>query len=764
MSRRTARAISITIAVIALVAIVVSIPVGVISGRDGRRDVIIVVPPERQDDIEAAIEQGDGCPSPGNDPELTETIEAYCHLLERLQGGPIDGATAADPSMWASFLIGIVWIATGYLIISRRGSNLSGWTFQAVGLGIILNAASLALVFLGVNTRPGSVPAIGLWATLGEYAFASIALLPMLWLLFPDGRPPTPRWRIWVRVYFAAIATAVTVAVLSPGPLNNLVDLGIVYLNPVGVPALGELGGVAIAAGVLTALGIAIASIVAVRRRFKRSTGEERQQLRWLRLVLSIALALLLLTFVGSSALALLIGEDTGFGWWFNVSFALLALTLALGIPGAYLIAIFRHGLWDLDVVIRKTLIVAVMGVTLTLLGIGSLVMVVPFSLFGLGGTAPDAATLIPVAVGIALGLLFGPIRRRAQRFADRVVYGQRATPYEVLSTFGDRLSETYAADDVLPRMAQVLAQATGADGATVWLRVGPDLRPEAVWPADAAMPTPIMTLADGAGNPDPAFVEVRHQGDLLGALSVTMPANDPLDPARSQLIADLAGQAGLVLRNVRLIEELRASRQRLVAAQDEERRKLERNIHDGVQQQLVALSVQLRLAEQIAAQDAGRTQELLAGLQGQTTEALEDLRDLARGIYPPLLAEQGLGPALQAQARKAVVPTTVDADGIGRYTRDVEATVYFCTLEAMNNIAKYAGASRTVIQLGQSDGALEFSVRDDGAGFDPAATTMGTGLVGIADRLDALGGRLDLESTPGRGTVVRGSLPVGHG
>ena len=185
------------------------------------------------------------------------------------------------------------------------------------------------------------------------------------------------------------------------------------------------------------------------------------------------------------------------------------------------------------------------------------------------------------------------------------------------------------------------------------------------------------------------------HQGERLGALSVTMPPSDPMDPARHKLVEDLAAQAGLVLRNVRLIEELRASRQRLVAAQDEERRRLERNLHDGAQQQLVALSVQLKLARSMLDRDATKTGVILDGLQATAGDALEDLRDLARGIYPPLLADKGLPTALEAQARKAAVPTTVNADGVARYSQDVEATVYFCVLEALNNVAKYADASK---------------------------------------------------------------------
>jgi signal transduction histidine kinase len=233
------------------------------------------------------------------------------------------------------------------------------------------------------------------------------------------------------------------------------------------------------------------------------------------------------------------------------------------------------------------------------------------------------------------------------------------------------------------------------------------------------------------------------------------------MNPAKDRLVRDLASQAGLVLRNVRLIEELRASRQRLVAAQDQERRRIERDIHDGAQQQLVALAVKLRLTDTLVGKDDGGAHAMLAQLQDETIGALENLRDLARGIYPPLLADKGLPAALEGQATKSAVRVTVDADGVGRYSQEVEAAVYFCTLEALNNVAKYAQATAAHVRLRASDGALSFEVEDDGRGFDPS-TASGSGLTNMRDRLDALGGALDVRSSPGAGTIVAGLVPLG--
>jgi signal transduction histidine kinase len=377
----------------------------------------------------------------------------------------------------------------------------------------------------------------------------------------------------------------------------------------------------------------------------------------------------------------------------------------------------------------------------------------------GVGGGITDP---VPVAIGAILAVGFILIRTRARRWANRVVYGKRATPYEVLSEFGERVGETYSTEDVLPRMVQLLGEASGAQTARVWLRIGDEMRVEASWPPGIAIPPSVAVRADELPSfGDEEAFEVKHQGELLGALTVSPAADDPMNPTKEKLIRDMAAQAGLVLRNVRLIEDLRESRRRIVSAQDERARALERNIHDGAQQQLVALSVQLRLAEGIVDRDPAKARALLAELQARTVETLEDLRDLARGIYPPLLADKGLPAALEAQARKSPVPVSVQPDGVGRYGPDVESAVYFCCLEALNNVAKYAEASTVEIRLRQDEDELRFEVVDDGRGFDTAAKGGGTGLQGMADRLDAVGGMLEVRSAPDGGTIVSGVVPT---
>jgi signal transduction histidine kinase len=683
-----------------------------------------------------------------------------------------EGFIFADRSTWSSpsdaagigTIFALTYGVAGMLIVSRQPGNTVGRIF------LYLTAVMAITEFCGEYAiyayLPGhtALPLREAVAWISQFGFflAFPVGATLLFLFFPDGLDGGRKWRA---VLVVAVIGAATLAfgfiaqggALTPSNRGNGNYFIAGTTNPTGFLGNGDTGTASVVQAIGWGLsGLALVfSVVATLLRLRRSSGERRQQLKWLAYFAAPVAPAFAIHFALNAA---------------NVQFPdifkpIYILVFALGIPVATGIAILKYGLYEIDVFINRTLVYGALGAFITavyvaiVVGIGALI--------GAGGKPNLALSIVATAV---VAVAFQPVRERIQKLANRLVYGKRATPYEVLSQFSERVSESYATDDVLPRMARVLAEGTGAELSGVWLRTGPMLQRAASWPEDAGKvePTRISGEAVPAMLDAGRAVEVRHQGELLGALTVRKRQGESMTPIEESLLDDLAHQAGLVLKNVGLtaelmqrLEDLRASRQRLVAAQDEERRRLERNLHDGAQQNLVALKVKLGLAEMFVDKDPARAQRTLEELKGDADEALETLRDLARGIYPPLLADQGLVPALESQARKATLPVDVVAEGIGRYPQDVEAAVYFCCLEALQNVQKYARATSAAITLAATAGSLTFAISDDGAGFDPQAVARGAGLQNMADRLDALGGKVDLESAPGAGTTLRGRLPI---
>jgi signal transduction histidine kinase len=637
--------------------------------------------------------------------------------------------------MYFAFIAGasivtMLWLGTS--VLRRQPGNRVGWLFIALPTALVVWDLAGGLATIGAG-RGGEWTPYAAWIAKWDLV-PVMSLFILVFLLFPDGRPPTQRWRPVVWLWLVGTLVATVGFAVSPEALE--VTGSTAVANPFAIE--GPLVNAVTVAGGLLLFLTAVVTAVAVVLRFRRSSGDERAQLKWLAFV-----AIAFFTCWGLELLALVIiaitGIDVDQDLVGGLSFIIAATILILGLPAACATAILKYKLYEIDVVIRKTVVFTLLVVFLTVV-----YAVIAGAIGAIAGSV-SSTTGSFLAAG-ALAILFQPARERARRFADRVVYGTRASPYEVLTTFGERVGDAYSIDDVLPRMVRVLANGTGASSARVLLRVGAEMREVTA-----------VGEADGTEHRE----AVMDLGEEVGALAATFPANDPINPAKEQLIRHLATQAGLVLRNVRLIEELRASRQRLVAAQDEERRKLERNIHDGVQQQLVALAVRLKLADALVDRDPAKAHEALASLQADAGTTLEDLRDLARGIYPPLLADKGLPAALESQARKAAVSATVASDGVGRYPQDVESAIYFCALEALNNVAKYADAGRADVLLAQRNGHVTFEVRDDGVGFDIEAKAYGTGLQGMRDRLAAVGGTLAITSAPGSGTRVTGTVPI---
>jgi signal transduction histidine kinase len=371
------------------------------------------------------------------------------------------------------------------------------------------------------------------------------------------------------------------------------------------------------------------------------------------------------------------------------------------------------------------------------------------------------------VAATALVAIGFQPVRHRVERMANRLVFGRRATPYEVLARFSHRdIAESD--EDVLARIPQLIVDGTGASSAALWVSSGTGFRIASVWPEDSHAGS--VSIDEEFFVPDAdVSLPVFHDGNLLGGLSLVAARGGSITPPEMELLQSLAGGLGLTLRNGKLtaalrrqVKDLQRSRDRVVSAADEARRSLEHDLDSGPQQQLVAVKVKLgpirKLAEQAGAL---KTAEVLADIETQAGEAIKAVRDFAAGIYPPLLGAEGLAVALGQETRKAALPVDLEAHDIGRYPRDVEAAVYFSILEALQNTAKYAEASRAVVHLRDVDGELQFEVSDNGNGFDPATVRRGAGLDGIGDRIDTIGGTWDIASSPSYGTVVSGSIPV---
>jgi signal transduction histidine kinase len=609
-------------------------------------------------------------------------------------------------------------------------------TARLLALGMVGTAAVFNLQAYQVYEAMAPVGAVD-WAHYAFHIVAATTYIAAL-LLFPDGRI-VPRWSrgALVLLYVPIIAGIGALAVIIGSASRTL---AIILLFGLVTPATG---------------------VAAQAYRYRRAQDPiERQQSRLLfwALLPSVAVGALALS-PGILTSIQPLYEQRSIAVVPAVLFHVFQLAFTV-IPVALIVGLLRFRLWQIDRVISRTLAYGALAVMVATVYV--LVVVALGSLVGGRNTFTSVVAAGVVAAAIA------PAQQRVQRAANRLVYGRRATPYEVLSTLSERMGEALPAEDTMTLMARLLAEATAADRADVWLVVGDSIRVAASHPATATAVAGRQLEAGALPDLGPvtATAAVRHGDQLLGAVTVTKPRAEILAPREHKLLTDLAAQAALVLRNARLtaelvdrLAELRASRQRLVQATDDARRRLERNLHDGAQQQLVAIKIKLGLAHRMANGDQ-TLGTLLSALADETGDAIDNLRDLARGIYPPLLADQGLVAALRAQASKAALDVTVAARDVGRFHQNVEAAVYFCCLEALQNIFKYAAADHAHIDLGFDGAQLWFSIRDDGVGFDPAAVERGAGLQNIADRLDALDGTLRIESRPGGGTTLHGCLP----
>lgn len=628
-------------------------------------------------------------------------------------------------------------------VLPRDPGNRVVWVYALVSVlaGVYVTAEAAAVAGLRAEGLPITGEAIDAlrptdlnFVVAAAVMIGAIVISPgIFWLLslgivmFPDGRLPSRRWR-WV-VWLAVASGLVTGVILGwlEQPASD-VTYGSVesdYDTWISAPLIGL-----VAATVFSFVGLLV--------RFRRSIGVERQQIRWVLFGTSLVVPALAAAVILSGT-----GKELGL--------SILVLAALLVYMGCFWVALTRYRLYDIDIVISRSIVFGVLAAFIT--AVYALVVVGIGSWIG-AGTSSLALSIAATAI---VAVVFEPVRERIQRIANKIVYGAKATPYQVLADLTARLASAESTEGLLERMVQRLAEGTGASKAVVRL-TGEEGGPTAVWPPDAA-----DSPDDGAFT-----VPITASDVELGSVSIVKARGESLTPTEQALVEDLAGSAGMVLTKVRLdadlearAEELRVSRRRLVDAQAEERRRLERDLHDGAQQQVVALKVKLGLAQRLAEQEGSeQAAAMIEQMAADAQSTIDEIRSLGKGIFPPLLESDGLRAAVSAGAANAPLPVVVDASDLGRYDSELEAAAYFCITEAITNAIKYSGSDRIDVHLRTVDGGLEFVVADRGEGFEMTEHRSGTGLVGMRDRLEALGGRLRVASSPGSGTRVEGFLP----
>ncbi len=655
------------------------------------------------------------------------------------------GGAAADLSL---VVLTAMFPVVGMLIIRRQPRNRIGWLLHATGLAWGLGALTDGYARLALHVTP-SLPG-------GEAVEVFNALLwwpPIVLmgcftiLFFPDGHLPSPRWRPLPWIAGIDCFVGVVLISLAPGKVTDVVeplshnplDVGI----PVHVMQVFEI----ILLPILPICILAAAWSLVVR--FRRSTGVERVQLKWLMSAVVFMAVMYALAMAGS----LLKSDDTADPLWLIIvqnvalfSFALIPITIG--------IAITRHGLYGIDSLISRALLVGSLGVFITGVYVGIVVGV--GALIGQQHPSVWLSVLATALVAVA----FQPVSEALKRGVNRLVYGSRATPYEVLSNFASSMAGRYTTGELLPRIAQTVSECLGGARVQVWLGSGGRMTLEAEWPhAEEAGPT-ALDLEDAAelsGLPGDRIVPVRHRGEVLGAITVSRSSTEPVTPAEDEMLEHVASQTGLVLRNLRLVDDLQSSRQRLVTSQDTQRRRLERDLHDGAQQSLVAIALMLRMAAN--QKDSHALKASVTQAADQLQAAIAELRELARGIHPAILTDRGLGPAVSSLVERCPIPIEVHNAVTRRLPAQVEGTLYFVVAESLTNIAKYAHATRVTLALRDDATTVGLEVVDDGIGG--ADSGSGSGILGLADRVSVVNGTFTLHSPPGEGTTIGCVIPV---
>jgi signal transduction histidine kinase len=641
--------------------------------------------------------------------------------------GVFDFSSSEDlTSAWLDVVYVLALLASsgvGVVLATRRGENPIGWLLLA--LGVILGLAAIASEYAvyGLLTRSEPLPGARFAALYDEASWPLLfAPLAAIAFVFPDGRLPSPRWR---PIGIGAAVCCTLAVVLNflrkgnleepfeafPSPLPQLPD--IVFLPLYTIASLG----------LVAAL---VASAVAVRVRLKRATGTERRQIK----LLAYAASLIPLA-IGIGWAESLIAGDSGIAAAASAAVALAAIPLAIGI------AVMRYRLYEVDRLVNRTLVY----VSLTALLAATYAAVSLFAgvALGAGGTLPTAAATLAVALG------FGTLRRRVQRIVDRRFDRAR---YEGLRRVERHLEDLRAGRAAAEETGAVLAEALGdpALELLLWLPDGEEY-------VDATGRVVRPSRDDGR-----ALTPVRRGELALGAV-----LHDPALSEQPDLLDSVITAAGLAIEIARLraevqrrLAEVQESRARIVTAGYEERRRLERDLHDGAQQRLVSIGLAIRHVQGRLGADAGDVGAQLDEAVAEVSHTIEELREMARGVRPAVL-DDGLAAALRELAARTPLRADVEATS-ERFPEQIEAAAYFVASEALTNSVKHAHATHVTVSAERSNGSLVLRITDDGVGG--AIASERSGLAGITDRVAALGGSVSVSSPPGQGTAVRAELP----
>ena len=632
-------------------------------------------------------------------------------------------------------LIAIVFAILGPLVLTRHPRHLVGWIMAITALFSGIVVLNVGLRAYGEEVlgpaRAGWLPLMQ-WLDLWVWIPTNVLPFAFLILLFPDGRLPSPRWRPvgWA----AGVGMVATMLGSALNPVARMDAEDQLRPNPFGIQGAGPAMDVLLNAGGLLLLIAFVGSIVALVLRFRRSSGIDRQQLKWL----AYATVLLVVSIVLSAVVYAAVPQDN-LGAQANILLTSLAL---LGIPLAASVAILRYRLYDIDLIIYRTVLYGLLTASVIVLYV-ALVM-----LMGLLFQTQTGWAGALVATGI-VAVLFQPLRERLQKAVSRLLYGERDEPYAVLTRLSRRLRATLEPEQALQTIVDTVAQALKLPFVAIALAEATGFR---------------IVGEFGRPSGEPLILPMVYQGDTVGRLMVSWRGpNEPFGRSEVDLLEDIAQQAGAAAHTVRLTRDLQRSRERLVTAREEERRRLRRELHDGLGPELASLSLKLGAARNLIPRAPDRADAVLAELTAQVQGTLAGIRRLAYDLRPPALDELGLVPAVresassQAEGGPRVV---VEApDSLPDLPAAVEVAAYRIATEAVTNVARHANADHVVVRFDLTD-ALELTIQDDGGGI-PAKARAGVGITSMRERAAELGGRVDVEAVPGGGTRVRARLPL---